>query len=182
MDKKVASQETATFAGGCFWCMEPPYKKLKGVKSITVGYTGGSLENPTYEDVCTGQTGHAEAVEIIFDPSQTSYEQLLDVFWKNIDPTALNAQFADHGTQYRTGIFYHSPEQKRLAEASKVQLEKSGKFNQPIVTEITPAARFYPAEDYHQDYSAKCPLRYNAYRTGSGREAYLKRTWGSSGH
>src|SRR5271165_6431691 len=113
MPKTDKNLESATFAGGCFWCMEPPYKKLKGVQSVTVGYTGGTLEDPSYEDICTGQTGHAEAVEIVFDPSQTSYEQLLDVFWENIDPTTLNAQFADHGTQYRTAIFYHSPEQKQ---------------------------------------------------------------------
>jgi methionine-S-sulfoxide reductase len=182
MSKTDKNLETATFAGGCFWCMEPPYKKLKGVTSITVGYTGGALENPTYEDVCTGETGHAEAVQIVFDPAQTSYEQLLDVFWKNIDPTALNAQFADHGTQYRTAIFYRSPEQKRLAEASKVRLEQSGKFKQSIVTEISPASHFYPAEDYHQDYSTKCPLRYNSYRVGSGREGYLKKMWGQSDH
>ena len=174
--------ETATFAGGCFWCMQPPYDKLKGVKSVTVGYTGGTKENPTYEDVCTGTTGHAEAVEIVYDPKQLTYAQLLDVFWKNIDPTTLNGQFADQGTQYRTAIFYHSEEQKRLAEASKEALQKSGKFEHPIVTEITSASRFYPAEDYHQKYYVKCPLRYNAYKIGSGRASFIKRLWGGDSH
>lgn len=170
--------QTATFAGGCFWCMQPPYDQQAGVKKVTVGYTGGHVANPTYEDVCTGTTGHAEAVEIQFDPSRVTYSQLLDIFWKNIDPTTLNAQFADHGTQYRTAIFYHSEEQKRLAEASKAALEKSGKFKGRIVTEITPAAAFYPAEDYHQSYYKKCPLRYEAYHYGSGRENFIERLWG----
>jgi methionine-S-sulfoxide reductase len=171
----------ATFAGGCFWCMQPPYEKLKGVVKVTVGYTGGHTKNPTYEKVCSGTTGHAEAVEIEYDPKQVTYQQLLDVFWKNIDPTTINAQFADHGDQYRTAIFYHSLEQKKLAEQSKEELQKSGKFDQPIVTEIVPASAFYPAEDYHQQYYKKCPLRYKAYRAGSGREDYLKRLWGKSG-
>jgi methionine-S-sulfoxide reductase len=171
--------EKATFAGGCFWCMTPPFRQLKGVHSVKAGYTGGHMVNPTYEDVCTGTTGHAESVEIVFDPKQISYDELLEVFWRNIDPTQENAQFADHGTQYRTAIFYHSPEQKRLAELSKDKLQKSGKFNKPIMTEITPAATFYVAEDYHQDYSLKNPTHYKMYRMGSGRADYLKKTWGS---
>jgi peptide methionine sulfoxide reductase msrA/msrB len=170
--------EKATFAGGCFWCMQPPYKDLKGVQSVTVGYTGGGLANPTYEQVCDGTTGHAEAVEIVFDPAQTSYEDLLDIFWKNINPTTLNSQFADRGTQYRTAIFYHSDEQIKAAEAAKERLRKSGKFDRPIVTEITPASVFYAAEDAHQDYATKCPARYGAYKVGSGRAGYLEKTWG----
>jgi methionine-S-sulfoxide reductase len=169
----------ATFAGGCFWCMQPPYEKLKGVSSVTVGYTGGSKANPTYEEVCSGRTGHAEAVQIVFDSAQLSYDELLDVFWKNIDPTTKNSQFADHGDQYRTAIFYHTPEQKKSAEVSKEKWQKSGKFEGPIVTEIVPAATFYPAEDYHQDYYKKCPLPYKSYRRGSGREGYLEKKWGS---
>jgi methionine-S-sulfoxide reductase len=168
----------ATFAGGCFWCMEPPFEQLKGVQSVTSGYTGGKKLNPTYEEVCSGTTGHAEAVQVAYDPAQITYDALLDVFWRNIDPTTLNAQFADHGTQYRTAIFYHTPEQKRLAEASRQRLAASGKFQKPIVTEITAASTFYPAEDYHQDYYKKNPLRYKSYRYGSGREGFLQKTWG----
>ncbi len=170
----------ATFAGGCFWCMQPPYEKVAGVVSVKVGYTGGHTKNPTYEDVCTGTTGHAEAVEITYDPSKATYDQLLDVFWKNIDPTTENSQFADHGTQYRTAIFYHDEEQKRLAEASKEKLGKSGKFKDPIVTEIVAASDFYPAEDYHQQYYIKCPLRYKTYKYGSGRESFIEKTWGKT--
>lgn len=172
--------EKATFAGGCFWCMEPPYDKIKGVVSTTPGYTGGSKENPTYEEVSSGRTGHAESVEILYDPSQVSYSQLLDVFWHNIDPTTKDRQFVDTGSQYRTAIFYHSEEQKRLAEESKARLEKSGKFGKPIVTEIVPAGKFYPAEEYHQDYYKKNPRRYKFYRFNSGRDQYLKRIWGES--
>jgi len=175
MDKKL---EKETFAGGCFWCMDPPYRGLKGVESVTVGYTGGHTQNPSYEEVCGGDTGHAEAVEIVFDPAQTRYEQLLDIFWKNIDPTTVNGQFADRGTQYRTAIFYHSPEQRAAADASKARLQNSGKFKSPIVTDITPAGVFYPAEDYHQDYATKCPMRYGIYKEGSGRAAFIKKTWG----
>jgi methionine-S-sulfoxide reductase len=168
----------ATFAGGCFWCMEPPFEKLEGVVSVTAGYTGGTEQHPTYEQVSSGKTGHTEAIQIVFDPSKISYEQLLDVFWMNIDPTTPNQQFADKGSQYRSAIFYHSEEQKRLAEASKEQLERSGKFNAPIVTEIAPASTFYPAEDYHQDYYKKNPIRYKLYHMGSGRGQYLQKTWG----
>jgi peptide methionine sulfoxide reductase msrA/msrB len=176
-EPKNSELKKATFAGGCFWCMQPPYDKLKGVVSTRVGYTGGRVENPTYEQVSSGKTGHAEAVEILFDPSETTYEELLDVFWQNIDPTSLNRQFADVGTQYRTAVFYHDEEQKRLALASREALEKSGKFKGPIVTEILPAAEFYAAEDYHQEYYKKNPARYNAYKFGSGRETFLKDLW-----
>jgi methionine-S-sulfoxide reductase len=169
---------TATFAGGCFWCMQPPFEQLKGVTSVMAGYTGGHSKNPTYEEVCTGTTGHAESVQVIYDPSKISYDELLEVFWRNIDPTSENAQFADHGTQYRTAIFYHNEEQKRLAEASKEKLAKSGKFKKPIVTEIVAASAFYPAEDYHQHYANKNPLHYKAYKYGSGRATFLEKTWG----
>ena len=179
MENKNNHFEKATFAGGCFWCMQPPYDKLSGVVSTTVGYTGGTKANPTYEQVCMGTTGHAEAVEIVYDGSKVSYSQLLDVFWKSIDPTTLNQQFADRGTQYRTAVFYHNEEQKRLAVASKEKLERSGKFKKPIATEIVPASTFYPAEDTHQGYYKKCPIPYQLYKVGSGREHYLKETWGS---
>lgn len=170
--------EKATLAGGCFWCMEPPYKKLEGVISVTSGYTGGHKAAPTYEEVSTGKTGHAEAVQIVYDSNKISYRELLEVFWKNIDPTVKNRQFADEGSQYRTAVFYHSEEQKKEAEASKDKLAKSGKFNRPIVTEITAASEFYPAEDYHQDYYQKNPLRYKFYKAASGREKFLEDTWG----
>jgi len=174
--------QTATFAGGCFWCMEAPFEQLKGALSVTSGYTGGTKPHPTYEEVCSGTTGHAESVQIVYDPSTITYEKLLEVFWRNIDPTTPNQQFADKGTQYRSAIFYHDDEQKHLAEASKQQLAKSGKFKDPIVTEIVSASTFYPAEDYHQDYYKKNPLRYNLYKIGSGRAGYLKRVWGDQGH
>lgn len=174
----MVKTEIATFAGGCFWCMEPPYEKVEGVLSARSGYTGGTVKHPTYEQVCTGQTGHAEAVEVTFDPAKVTYEQLLDVFWRNIDPTAWNQQFADYGTQYRTAIFYHTEAQKKSALASKERLAKSGTFKEPIVTEIVPAAEFYPAEEYHQDYYKKNPDHYNRYKKGSGREGFLKKTWG----
>ncbi|MCB9756899.1 MAG: peptide-methionine (S)-S-oxide reductase MsrA [Candidatus Omnitrophica bacterium] len=170
--------EKATFAGGCFWCMEPFLEKIKGVKSVTAGYTGGHTKNPTYEEVCSGTTGHAEAVEVVFDPAVVSYSKILQIVWYNIDPTAVNSQFADHGTQYRSAIFYHNEEQKRLAEESKKALAASGKFDQPIVTEIVPATVFYPAEEYHQDYYKKNSLRYNAYHQASGRERTLDKIWG----
>lgn len=174
--------ETATFAGGCFWCMEGPFVELEGVRSVTSGYTGGHVANPTYEQVSSGTTGHAEAIQIVFDPSVVSYERLLDIFWRNIDPTQQDGQFADRGSQYRTAIFYHSDEQRRLAEASKARLAASGTFERPIVTAITHAAAFYPAEDYHQRYYQKNPVRYNLYRAGSGRAGFLRRIWGASDH
>jgi len=170
----------ATFAGGCFWCMEPPYDKLDGVISTTSGYIGGQKKNPTYQEVSGGRTGHTEAVQVVYDPAKVSYAKLLDVFWKNIDPTVKDKQFCDTGSQYRTGIFYHDDEQKKLAEASKLQLGKTKPFKEPIVTEITAATDFYPAEDYHQDYYLKNPVRYNFYRTGCGRDARLKELWGSA--
>ena len=170
----------ATFAGGCFWCMEPPFDKLPGVISTTSGYTGGQIRNPTYEQVSGGQSGHAEAVQVEYDPKRISYEKLLEVFWHNIDPTQRDGQFCDHGPQYRTAIFYHNDEQKRLAEASKAALVKNKPFKGEIVTEITRATEFYPAEDYHQDFYRKNPIRYKFYRTGCGRDARLKELWGRS--
>ena len=173
--------ERATFAGGCFWCMEPPFTALPGVISVMPGYTGGTNANPTYEDVSGGATGHAEAVQILYDPAKVSYEQLLETFWKNIDPTQADGQFVDRGSQYRTAIFTHTEAQARLAQASKARLAQSEKFTKPIVTEVVPASTFYPAEDYHQAYYKKNPMRYQLYKAGSGREGYLKRTWGEAG-
>ncbi len=170
--------EKATFAGGCFWCMEPPFDELKGVVSTTSGYTGGKTKNPTYEEVSAGITGHAESVEIAFDPATITYARLLEVFWKNIDPITANQQFCDHGTQYRSAIFYHTDEQKRLAEASKAAIEQSGRFKQPIVTEIVAASAFYRAEEYHQDYYKKNPIRFNYYKYGCGRAKRLEQLWG----
>jgi methionine-S-sulfoxide reductase len=177
---KSSSGKTARaiFAGGCFWCMEPPFKKLQGVLSVTSGYTGGDLEKPTYQEVCSGATGHAEAVQIAYDPARVSYRRLLEVFWSNIDPTDAGGQFVDRGSQYRSAIFYLDEEQKRLAVESREELIRSGRFDAPIVTEIVPAGPFYPAEEYHQDYSRQNPARYQYYRTGSGRDRFLKKTWG----
>ena len=174
--------ETATFAGGCFWCMQPPFDALPGVVSTTVGYTGGTTDNPTYEEVCSGTTGHAESIQVVFNPAVVGYEKILDVFWRQINPTTPNRQFADAGTQYRTAIFYHSDAQKQLAERAKAALGQSGKFKEPIVTEIVPATKFYPAEEYHQQYYKKSPIQYKLYRIGSGRDGYLKRVWGASSH
>jgi len=170
--------EKATFAGGCFWCMEPPFDKLDGVVSTTSGYTGGKEKDPSYDEVSSGRTGHLEAIEIVYDPSKVSYVQLLDVFWRNVDPTQENGQFADIGPQYRTAIFYHDEEQRRLALESKNRLRESRKFGKPIVTEIRPAMEFYSAEDYHQDYYIKNPIRYKYYRWGSGRDQFLEKAWG----
>jgi peptide-methionine (S)-S-oxide reductase len=169
---------TATFAGGCFWCMEPPFEKLEGVASVTSGYIGGHKLDPTYEEVSAGETGHAEAVQVVYDSSQVSYEQLLYVFWRNIDPFAANRQFCDSGSQYRSAIFYHHEEQRRLAEASKQKLEQTRKFERPFVTEIVAATTFYAAEEYHQDFYKKNPLRYKTYRAGCGRDRRLKELWG----
>ena len=168
----------ATFAGGCFWCMEPPYDKLDGVSATISGYIGGSTADPTYQEVSAGGTGHAEAVQVTYDPAKVSYEELLEVFWRNVDPLDAGGQFCDRGDQYRTGIFVHDDEQRRLAEGSKQALEESGRFEQPIVTEIEEAGRFYPAEDYHQDYYEKNPVRYNFYRWNCGRDARLEQLWG----
>jgi len=181
MENSVMEQENAqlaTFAGGCFWCMEPPYDDLPGVIATLVGYSGGKTKNPTYQEVSTGKTGHLEVVQITYDSSLISYEELLKTFWSNIDPTNAQGQFADIGSQYRTAIFYHNEEQKAKAEASKAELEASGKFDKPIATEIRPAETFYPAEDYHQEYYKKHPLRYNSYKVGSGRTGFIKKVWG----
>ena len=166
----------ATFAGGCFWCMEPPFDKLAGVVSTTSGYTGGRTENPTYEQVSTGRTGHTEAVEVVYDPRTVTYAQLLEVFWRNIDPLTANAQFCDTGSQYRAGIFVHDETQRRLAEESKRAVAQ--RLGKPIVTEIVAASTFWPAEEYHQDYYKKNPIRYKLYRTGCGRDRRLEAIWG----
>jgi peptide-methionine (S)-S-oxide reductase len=173
-----AGFEAAIFAGGCFWCMEPPYDVLPGVVSTTSGYTAGRTRNPNYHDVSAGITGHTEAVRVVYDPKKVSYEKLLEVFWRNIDPTVKDRQFCDSGTQYRSGIYYLSPEQKQLAEASRAQLEKTKPFKAPIVTEIVAASDFWAAEDYHQDYYKKNPVRYKVYRTGCGRDSRLEEVWG----
>ena len=170
---------TATFAGGCFWCMEAPFDALDGVISTTVGYTGGTAKNPSYKTVSSGKTGHAEAVAIRFDPARISYATLLEIFWRNIDPLTPNRQFCDGGSQYRSAIFYHDDAQRNEAEQSKRALDTSGRFDQPIVTEIVAAGVFYPAEDYHQDYYRKNPIRYRFYRTGCGRDRRLEALWGS---
>jgi len=170
----------AIFAGGCFWCMEPPFDKLEGVISTTSGYIGGHKDNPTYKEVSAGVTGHTEAVQVVYDPAVISYEELLKVFWRNIDPLTANRQFCDSGSQYRSGVFYYDETQQRLAEQSKQALEQSGRFQQPIVTEITMATTFYPAEKYHQDYYQKNPLRYKFYRHGCGRDQRLEELWGST--
>ncbi len=170
--------KVATFAGGCFWCMEPPFDKLDGVVSTTSGYAGGWIADPSYEQVSAGGTGHAESVQVTYDPEKISYAELLDVFWRNIDPLTPNAQFCDHGSQYRSAIFYHDQKQHDLALESKRQLEESGRFDRPIVTEITEFTNFYPAENYHQDYYMKNPKRYKFYRYGCGRDKRLEQLWG----
>lgn len=181
--QSYARTEKATFAGGCFWCMEPPFESLAGVLSVKSGYTGGNKYKPTYEEVSAGKTGHAEAIEIIFDSSKVSYQKLLEVFWHNIDPTVLNRQFCDSGNQYRSAIFYHSEKQAQLAKTSKTALEKSRLFHDPVVTEVTAASVFFQAEEYHQDYYKKNPLRYKYYRNGCGRDKRLKELWGEmAGH
>jgi peptide-methionine (S)-S-oxide reductase len=170
---------TATFAGGCFWCMEPPFEALDGVLSTVVGYTGGTVKNPTYEQVSGGGTGHAEAIQVVYDPTRVSYETLLDVFWHNVDPLTADAQFCDHGRQYRSAIFFHDDAQQRAAEASKRALESAKRFPRPIVTEIVPAGEFWRAEEYHQRYHEKNPVRYKIYRWNCGRDARLKEVWGA---
>jgi peptide-methionine (S)-S-oxide reductase len=166
----------ATFAGGCFWCVEADFDKVPGVLGTTSGYIGGRTANPTYEEVSRGGTGHAEAVEIVYDPSKVSYEKLLDVLWRNIDPLAKDRQFCDGGDQYRSAIFYHDDAQKRAAEASKATVQ--ARFKQTVATEIVPAGKFYKAEDYHQDYHLKNPIRYKFYRFNCGRDARLEELWG----
>lgn len=167
----------ATFGGGCFWCMEEAFDKLPGVISTVSGYMGGRTENPTYQQVSTGTTGHNEVVQVSYDPAKISYAQLLDAFWRNIDPTQANGQFCDHGSQYRSEIFYHDAAQRKLAEASKAALLKNKPFAGDVHTLVTAAGRFYPAEEYHQDYYRKNPVRYSYYKTGCGREARLKEVW-----
>lgn len=174
---------TAIFAGGCFWCMEPPFDKLEGVVSTTSGYTGGNVANPSYEAVSSGRTGHAEAVRIQYDPKKISYERLLETFWPNIDPTDAGGQFCDRGSQYRAAIFYLNEEQRAAAERSRAAVAANKPFPQPIVTEIVAADTFYPAEEYHQDYYLKNPLRYKFYRHGCGRDRRLEAVWGeAAGH
>jgi peptide methionine sulfoxide reductase msrA/msrB len=179
MKAEPKNLKTATFAGGCFWCVESDFEKVDGVVEAVSGYTGGQESNPTYKEVSAGGTGHAEAVQVRYDPAKITYKQLLDVFWRHVDPTDAGGQFVDRGSQYRPAIFYHDEEQKRIAEESKADLGKSGRFSKPVVTEIVPLGEFYSAEDYHQDYYDKNPLRYKFYRRGSGRDQFLKRTWGA---
>ena len=170
--------EIATFAGGCFWCMEPPFDKLDGVLSTTPGYIGGHLPDPTYREVSAGGTGHTEAIQIVYDPAKISYQELLAVFWKNIDPTTVDRQFCDQGSQYRTGIFYHDEGQRKAAEKSRNLIQQTKPFEEAVVTEITAADTFYPAEDYHQDYYLKNPLRYKYYRFACERDSRLEMLWG----
>jgi peptide methionine sulfoxide reductase msrA/msrB len=175
---KVESTKYAYFAGGCFWCMVQPFTHLSGVKEVLCGYMGGETPNPTYEEVCSGKTGHYEAVRVAYDPSIVSFDELLDVFWAQIDPTDPSGQFADRGPQYKTAIFYDDEEQEYIAEKSKARLESSGKFNRSIATQILPATEFFVAEEYHQDYYRKNPELYESYRVGSGRQAFIDRAWG----
>jgi peptide methionine sulfoxide reductase msrA/msrB len=181
MEKPMKTQsqniETAVFAGGCFWCTESDFEKVNGVVEAVSGYTGGKIPNPIYEQVSAGGTGHVEAVKVIYDPDKVSYAQLLEVFWRHVDPTDNGGQFVDRGSQYRSVIFYSDKEQRQLAEASKKELKQSGRFAKPIVTEILPLGPFYAAEEYHQDYYEKNPIRYNFYRTGSGRDRFLEKVW-----
>ncbi|QQE81011.1 peptide-methionine (S)-S-oxide reductase MsrA [Alicyclobacillus sp. SO9] len=174
---KDGDYETATFAGGCFWCMVKPFDQWPGIEKVVSGYTGGTTANPTYEEVCSGSTGHVEAVQITFDSSVFSYEELLDVFWRQIDPTDAGGQFCDRGESYRTAIFYHTEEQRTLAEKSKANLDASGRFDKPVVTPILEAQAFYPAEAYHQDFYRKNPAHYTGYRKASGRDEFLKEYW-----
>jgi len=178
MSKDNATLQRATFAGGCFWCVEADFEKIPGVREVVSGYAGGKEIDPTYRDVASGQTGHTETVDILYDPSEVSYEELLDVFWKHINPTDSTGQFVDRGLQYRSAIFYRDEEQKRAAEKSKADFDQSGKFDKPIVTQIVKFTEFYEAEDYHQDYYKKQPMRYQAYRNGSGRNQFLEKVWG----
>jgi peptide-methionine (S)-S-oxide reductase len=173
-----AGRKIVIFAGGCFWCMEHPFDEIDGVISVTSGYTGGTKAKPTYEEVSSGSTGHAEAVEVVYDPAKVNYQKLVDVFWRNVDPLTANAQFCDHGTQYRSAIFYLDDEQKRIAEASKEALAKSGRFDKPIVTQIVAATTFWPAEGYHQHYYRTHPVQYKFYRYNCGRDQRLEQLWG----
>ncbi len=175
--KADTKNEEATFAGGCFWCMEAPFEEARGVREAIAGFTGGHKKNPTYREVSGGGTGHMEAVRVIYDPSKVSYKELLNIFWRQIDPTDPGGQFADRGPQYQTAVFYHNNRQKKLAEDSKKTLESSGRFSEPIAAQILPVAEFYKAEDYHQDYYKKCPVKYDAYKQGSGRAGFIKGKW-----
>ncbi len=177
MDTKDKNIKIGTFAGGCFWCSEADFEKRPGIIKVISGYTGGQKENPTYEEVSSGKTGHVEAVQVYFDPAKVSYEELLDIFWRHIDPTDAAGQFADRGSQYRTAIFYHDEEQRRLAEKSKESLARGGKIIKAIATRILKFEKFYPAEDYHQDYYKKNPSQYQYYRFGSGRDSFIERFW-----
>lgn len=177
MDKNHDKLKTATFAGGCFWCTESDFEKIEGVIDVQSGYTGGDRPNPTYKEVSAGQTDHAEAVQVQYDPDKITYQELLDVFWRHVDPTDPGGQFVDRGSQYRSAIFYNTEEERKLAEQSKKDLERSGRFNKPVVTEIVKITEFYPAEDYHQDYYKKSPYRYKMYRYGSGRDQFIEKTW-----
>lgn len=171
------SQKLATFAGGCFWCMVSPFEEQPGIIKVESGYTGGHTENPTYREVCSETTGHYEAIQITYDPAVFPYEKLLELYWQQIDPTDPDGQFHDRGDSYRTAIFYQDEEQRKLAEESKSTLEHSGRFEQPIATQILPATTFYPAEEYHQDYHKKNTMHYRMYRMGSGRDAFIQRNW-----
>jgi peptide methionine sulfoxide reductase msrA/msrB len=181
MKEQTQNPKTAVFAGGCFWCVESDFEKVDGVLEVISGYTGGTVKNPTYEQVSSGTTGHVEAVKVIYDPAKVSYNELLDVFWGHINPMDSGGQFVDRGSQYRSVIFYADREQKELAENSKEMLENSDHFKKPVVTEILPLGLFYPAEDYHQDYYKKNPIRYHWYRSRSGRDNFLKAAWGDMG-
>ncbi len=177
---QAASSAKAYFAGGCFWCMEEAFEKVEGVTAVMSGYMGGTVPNPTYEQVSAGRTGHAESVEVVYDPARVSYQKLLEAFWHNVDPLTPNAQFCDHGTQYRSVIFYGNDDEKRLAEESKRAIEQSKRFNQPIVTELIAASAFYAAEEYHQDFYKKNPIRYKFYKHNCGRPQRLEDLWGKS--
>lgn len=177
MDKNQKNLSEATFAGGCFWCTESDFEKSDGVVEVISGYVGGRTQNPTYTEVSAGGTGHAEAIRVLYDPQKITYDELLDIFWQHVDPTDSGGQFVDRGSQYRPAIFYHDDDQKRLAEESKRKLETSGRFDKSIATEIVPVSEFYEAEDYHQDYYKKNPLRYKLYRHNSGRDQFLKKAW-----
>ncbi len=178
-ETSASTVKRAVFAGGCFWCMQPPFDRVAGVTLTTVGYTGGNTPDPTYEQVSSGRSGHVEAIEVVYDPGQVSYEQLLDVFWKSIDPTDTGGQFADQGSQYQTAVFYADEHERQIAQASKDALTALGKFKQPLATQILPCKVFYPAEEYHQHYYLKNVLHYKMYKKGSGREDFVNRTWGN---
>lgn len=182
MDNRQTTEELATFAGGCFWCMVSPFEDLPGIKSIVSGYTGGHKPNPTYEEVCAHTTGHTEAVQIVFEPRLFPYEKLVELFWQQIDPTDAGGQFHDRGDSYRTAIFFHNEEQRRIAEESKQKLEASGRFDRPVVVPILPAGPFYPAEEYHQHFHKKNPAHYKRYRSGSGRDAFIASHWKQNKH